>query len=198
MSQTTNQKLDPRVARSRAAVLDAGVELLVEGGPNAVTVEAVSQRSGVAKTTIYRQWESRDELVVDVIGEVARSVPPPPPDMPFEPALRMLMRASCDQARDDRLRRAYPALLLARAQGQPGLDRLRTGAQDEQEARLEELLRRGIAEGRLAPDVTLDDALLQLLAPLVLITSDIHDFDDDVADRIVDLFLASHRPASDR
>lgn len=197
MSQTDSQTGSPRVARSRAAVLEAGVELLVEGGPKAVTVEAIAQRSGVAKTTIYRQWDSRDDLVVDVIGEVARSVPAPPPDMPFEPALRMLMRASCDQARDDRLRRAFPALLLAKAQGQPELDRLRSGAQDEQQARLEDLLRRGIAEGQLAPDVTLEDALLQLLAPLILVTCDLHDFDDDVADRIVDLFLASHRPDGD-
>lgn len=43
--------------------------------------------------------------------------------------------------------------------------------------------------------MTLDDAMLQLYGPLVLITSDLHEFDDDVADRIVDLFLASHRPA---
>jgi AcrR family transcriptional regulator len=194
MSQSANKTLSPRVARSRAAVLDAGVELLVEGGPNAVTVEGVSQRSGVAKTTIYRQWESRDDLVADVIGEVARGVPAPPPDMPFEPALRMLLRASCDQARDERLRRAFPALLLAKSQGQPQLARVRSGAQDDQQAQLEDLLERGVAEGQLAPDVTLEDALLQLLAPLILITCDIHDFDDDVADRIVDLFLASHRP----
>jgi len=193
-ANTTNQTGDTRVARSRAAVLQAGVELLVEGGPHAVTVEAVCQRSGVAKTTIYRHWDSRDDLVVDVIGEVTGSVPAPPPDMPFEPALRMLMRASCDQARDDRLRRAFPALLLAKAQGQPQLDRLRLGAQDEQQARLEDLLRRGIAEGGISSGVTLEDALLQLLAPLILITCDIHDFDDDVADHIVDLFLASHDP----
>jgi hypothetical protein len=114
-----------------------------------------------------------------------------------EGGVRMLMRASCDQARDDRLRRAFPALLLAKAQGQPALDRLGSGAQDEKRAHLEELLRRGVAEGHLAPDVTPDDALLQLLAPLILITCDIHDFDDDVADHIVDLFLASHRPGTD-
>jgi AcrR family transcriptional regulator len=197
MSQTANHPVSPRIARSRAAVLEAGVELLVEGGPNAVTVEAIVQRSGVAKTTIYRQWDSRDDLVADVIGEVARSVPAPPPDMPFEPALRMLMRASCDQARDERLRRAFPGLLLAKAQGQPELDRLHSRAQDEQQARLEDLLRRGVAEGHLAPNVTLQDALLQLLAPLILITCDLHDFDDDIADRIVNLFLASHRPDRD-
>jgi hypothetical protein len=117
--------------------------------------------------------------------------------MPFEPALRMLMRASCDQARDERLRRAFPALLLAKAQRQPALDRVRSGAQDEQQARLEDLLRRGVTEGQLAPDVTLEDALVQLLAPLVLITCDLHDFADDVADHIVDLFLASHRPGNE-
>jgi hypothetical protein len=43
--------------------------------------------------------------------------------------------------------------------------------------------------------VTIDDAMLQLIAPLIMITCGFHEFDDDsVADRIVDLFLASHRP----
>ena len=195
MSQTASQAGDRRVARSRAAVLEAGVELLVEGGPNAVTVEAVVQRSGVAKTTIYRHWSSRDDLVVDVIGEVVGSAPTLSPDMAFEPALRMLIRANCERARDDRLRRAFPAMLLAKAQGQPELDSLRSQTDEDQRALLEDLLRRGIAEGRLNPSATLEDALLQLMAPLIMITCDFHDFDDDVADRIVDLFLASHRPA---
>ena len=30
-----------------------------------------------------------------------------------------------------------------------------------------------------------------------MITCAIHEFDDGIADRIVDLFLASHRPAGD-
>lgn len=190
----TDVARDPRVARSRAAVLEAGVDLLVEGGPNAVTVEAVSQRSGVAKTTIYRQWASREDLVVDVVGEIVTAAPPPPPDMAFEPALRTLIRANCENARDDRLRRAFPAMLLAKAQGQFELDRLRTQSEHDQRALLEGLVQRGVAEGHLAPDVTIEDAMLQLFAPLVLITCGFHEFDDDVADRIVDLFLASHRP----
>ena len=193
MSQSANPH-DPRVARSRAAVLEAGVELLVEGGPNAVTIEAVVQRSGVAKTTIYRHWESRQDLVVDVIGEVVKSAPEPPAGMAFEPALRTMMRAQCVQARDDRVRRAFPALLLANAQGQFELDRLRTRNQSTQTAQIEALLERGVVEGRIAPDVTMNDVMLQLMAPLVLITCGIHEFDEDVADRIVDLFLASHRP----
>jgi AcrR family transcriptional regulator len=187
---------DRRVARSRAAVLDAGVELLVECGPNAVTVDAIVQRSGVAKTTIYRHWGSREDLVVDVIREVVKPTPALRADLPFEEALRTLMRASCAQAADDRLRRAFPALLLAKAQSQPALERLRDETQDDHHSRLEEILRRGVAEGHLRPDVTVQDAVIQLMAPMVLLTCGFQDLDDPAttAERIVDLFLSSHRP----
>ena len=56
----TDLRADPRVARSRTAVLDAATHLLVTGGPAAVTVDAVVAESGVAKSTIYRHWRSRD------------------------------------------------------------------------------------------------------------------------------------------
>ena len=58
---------DPRVARSRAAVISAATELLVDAGPNAVTIDAIVARSGVAKSTIYRHWASRDDVLLDVM-----------------------------------------------------------------------------------------------------------------------------------
>ena len=199
MSQTTNSvgppTADQRVARSRAAVLEAGVELLVECGPHAVTVDAIVQRSGVAKTTIYRHWGSREDLVVDVIREVVKPPPALRDDLPFEEALREMVRVGCAQASDDRLRRAFPALLLAKAQAQPALERLRDDTEQDHHAQLEGLVRRGVAEGHLSPDVTVQDAVLQLMAPLMLMSCGFHEFDDDVADRIVELFLTSHRPA---
>ncbi|MFD1247368.1 TetR/AcrR family transcriptional regulator [Nocardioides ginsengisoli] len=49
------------------------LELLHAGGPDAVTVEAVAARSGVAKTTIYRRHENRVDLlratVTAAVGE---------------------------------------------------------------------------------------------------------------------------------
>jgi hypothetical protein len=65
----------------------------------------------------------------------------------------------------------------AAAPGLTGLDRVRSQTEDDQRAMLEDLLRRGVAEGGIAPDVTTEDALLQLLGPLILITCGIHDFD---------------------
>ncbi|HLG00690.1 MAG TPA: TetR/AcrR family transcriptional regulator [Acidimicrobiia bacterium] len=64
---TDDTSVDPRIQRSRAAVLEATVALLAELGWAGTTVEAVAERSGVAKTTIYRHWRSRDQLVLDAL-----------------------------------------------------------------------------------------------------------------------------------
>ena len=47
------ERIDPRVARSRAAVLEAAAALVTTSGLAGLTVEAVVQRSGVARSTIY-------------------------------------------------------------------------------------------------------------------------------------------------
>ena len=80
--------MDPRIARTRAAVVRAATDLLVEGGPSAVTVDAIVARSGVAKSTIYRHWESRDEILLSVIEQCLPQLATPPDDLPFEPGKR--------------------------------------------------------------------------------------------------------------
>ena len=66
---------DPRRAKSRARVLASAVELLREEGLSGLTIEAVAARSGVAKTTIYRQFADRDELHLSAVHSVGRQVP---------------------------------------------------------------------------------------------------------------------------
>ncbi|KHF34924.1 Bacterial regulatory protein, tetR family [Paenibacillus sp. P1XP2] len=53
-------KMNSRVERSRHNVLTTAFELLSEGGVNGFTVDEVARRSGVAKTTIYRHWPTRE------------------------------------------------------------------------------------------------------------------------------------------
>ena len=50
--------------RSRAAVIGATVDLMVERGMHAVSVDAIAERSGVAKTTVYRHWPTREALIL--------------------------------------------------------------------------------------------------------------------------------------
>ncbi|WP_345495524.1 TetR/AcrR family transcriptional regulator [Nocardia callitridis] len=50
--------MDPRKARSRTRLLDAAASLLTSGGVEAVTIEAVTRMSKVARTTLYRHFDS--------------------------------------------------------------------------------------------------------------------------------------------
>lgn len=58
-----------RASRTRRRVLDATAELLAEGGLPAVTIDAIRDRSGVSKTTIYKHWPNRVFVAVDAFDE---------------------------------------------------------------------------------------------------------------------------------
>jgi AcrR family transcriptional regulator len=70
-------RVDPRIARSRQCVLAATADLLVAHGWGGVTVEAVSARSGVARTTIYRHWPDLRHLLAEALESVMEPCPEP-------------------------------------------------------------------------------------------------------------------------
>ncbi|MBT3155075.1 TetR/AcrR family transcriptional regulator [Streptomyces sp. CHD11] len=60
----------PRNAAADAAILAATREALVELGWSKLTLGDVAVRAGVAKTTLYRRWPGKNELVVDAVAEL--------------------------------------------------------------------------------------------------------------------------------
>jgi AcrR family transcriptional regulator len=56
-----------QTARTRERAMAATLELAAESGISACTFEAVSERSGVARSTLYRHWKTASELVFDAI-----------------------------------------------------------------------------------------------------------------------------------
>jgi AcrR family transcriptional regulator len=67
----------PRNPDVDAAVLAAVCALVDGGGYDAVTVEAVAERAGVARTTVYRRWGTPAELVLAAFADVLSSRPVP-------------------------------------------------------------------------------------------------------------------------
>jgi AcrR family transcriptional regulator len=65
----------PRSEQAHRAILDATLTLLDEGGYGPLTIEAVAARAGVGKTTIYRRWPSKLELVIEAVGEMRPPLP---------------------------------------------------------------------------------------------------------------------------
>lgn len=63
-----------RSEKSRAAIVAATRELLLERGFDGLSIEAVAARAGVGKQTIYRWWPSRPVLVADVLLEDADKI----------------------------------------------------------------------------------------------------------------------------
>ncbi|MFG2192778.1 TetR/AcrR family transcriptional regulator [Streptomyces sp. NPDC048639] len=58
----------PRSAEADQAILDATRAALVELGWGKLTMGDVAARAGVAKTTLYRRWANKSELVVDAVA----------------------------------------------------------------------------------------------------------------------------------
>jgi AcrR family transcriptional regulator len=59
----------PRSARTRQAVLAATAALLSEGGLATATIDAIRDRSGVSKTTIYKHWPNRLCVAIDAFAD---------------------------------------------------------------------------------------------------------------------------------
>jgi AcrR family transcriptional regulator len=57
----------PRSESSRKAILGAARELLLEHGLNSVSMDAVAERAGASKATIYRWWPSKELLALDAL-----------------------------------------------------------------------------------------------------------------------------------
>lgn len=58
----------PRRHGVEETVLAAAVALAGDEGYAGATVDAVAARAGVAKTTVYRRWPSKEALAVDALA----------------------------------------------------------------------------------------------------------------------------------
>jgi AcrR family transcriptional regulator len=64
----------PRSIQSHQAMLQATLELLAEVGFEGMSIEAIATRAGIGKTTIYRRYASKEELVADAIESVREEI----------------------------------------------------------------------------------------------------------------------------
>jgi AcrR family transcriptional regulator len=68
----------PRSERARRAILDAAAHELFAHGVAAITVDAIAERAGVSKATIYKWWPSKGAIAVDAFLETVEPQVPSP------------------------------------------------------------------------------------------------------------------------
>ena len=65
----------PRQPSTDAAILGATIELLTDVGIRGTTTNAIVDRSGGSKATIYRRWPTRDALILDALRTAMQGRP---------------------------------------------------------------------------------------------------------------------------
>ena len=145
--------------KTTAAILGAALELGEELGFEGLTVEGISDRSGIAKTTIYRRWPNVGAIVMDAfLAEVTRLAPiqvGATAHDSLSSSMRLLARAY--RGRLGKILRS----LLGRAQADENLrEAVRSRWVEPRRQVTREIVRKGIETGELRagldPDVVLD------------------------------------------
>ena len=184
---------DPRVAKSRAKLLEAATELLVDGGARAVTVDAVSDRSGVAKSTLYRHFPSRTDLLVAVLSHNIPEIDFDVAKGSFEESLRSLMAEAAAVMSDPDWSRVLPALMSLKS-AVPDVDELTAHERSVRLGHVVSVLDKGIAEGLVPQDVDVSAAATMLLGPLMfaVMSGEVDDL-AGLGSEIADFFMAGCR-----
>ncbi|WP_435093275.1 TetR/AcrR family transcriptional regulator [Clavibacter michiganensis] len=160
----------PRVGRpvdrsGDAAILAAALDLVAERDYDGMALDEVAARTGRAKTTIYRRWATKEDLVLAAIRSVGR--PPEAETLPDTGSLRDDLLAVVDSAwlgGPDR-RAAVFAGLAPAMRGSERLARaIRSEVTDPYVEVYDRLLRRAIERGE-AP--ARSDAAVAVLAEVV-------------------------------
>jgi AcrR family transcriptional regulator len=84
-------RVDPRVERTRQAVLDAASMLLRTEGPGAVTHARVAEVAGIGRATVYRHWPEPEDLLHDAVARKAADLEIPPAGLPTPERLRRVL-----------------------------------------------------------------------------------------------------------
>lgn len=185
-------RVDPRVARSRATAIAATLGLLRERGIAATTMEAVAERSGVAKTTIYRQWRDQPSLVMDAISSTLHE-----PSLPDTGSVRddlvVLLTGLAAALHGSPAAALMPALIEAAERDRAFAALHRTEAAHRHRV-VRQVITRGMERGELPSDTDVDDLLDLLTGPLFYRRwVSIGAVDAAFATRVVDVVLAGLR-----
>jgi AcrR family transcriptional regulator len=156
----------PRDRRVDRSLLDAALALLAVGGPDALTIDAVAARAGVARTTVYRRWSGKDELVLAVLDDVAARLIPAPNLGDTRTDLIAIVETAIRVVGDPEVRSIIAALVSELPSNRALAQRFRRRLLDLRRDELRNVLERGIARGELHGEVDMEAAADLLIGPV--------------------------------
>lgn len=162
--RTEGKRVHGRSARVQSAVLQATAEELGRVGFAALRIEDVAARSGVNKTTIYRRWPTKLELVSAVLAN--ESWPPEDVDTgALDSDIKAVLRDVRERLYTVRERGVLQVLMGERAH--PEVAQLVRAARTRHIAVRQRIFERAIARGELSPHCDPAQLIDLMMTPLV-------------------------------
>lgn len=184
----------PRSTRADGAIIEAVLDLLGEGVTiDGISIEAVAARAGVGKATVYRRWPNKQALLTDAMREL-KGTPPMPRGGTFRERILSLI---CGTGKvDERAARVFPCLMPEVMRSETAYELWQKVITEPRREVVRSVLRQGIAEGELRPDIDIEVAAAALTAPVLLnrMLRWNPNLDDSVlAEQVVDMIFAGIR-----
>ncbi|MET9249078.1 TetR/AcrR family transcriptional regulator [Nonomuraea sp. NPDC003709] len=186
----------PRSEKAEKAIIEATLDLIGEGmGVSDLSIEAIASRAGVGKTTIYRRWSNKEDLVVDALATLKAPVPSLTGTSVRDDLISLLdaMRSESGVARN----RCVMKIAMSEADRYPQLmDRFMKRAIEPRRQAMRAVIERGIANGELRADLDVSMGMAVLTGTMLWFTKwgPAGDLDVDLAERVVDVALAGMAP----
>ena len=156
----------PRDARADAAIRRATLELLLEVGYRGLAIETVAARAGVGKTTVYRRFPSKWELVAAQLAGLQEGLELPDTGAVLTDFFALAEQVIGQAAVVD-LWNLGPRLMIEAAGDPQLLELVRANLITPRRELLKALLRRAVERGELRTDLDLESAVDMLVGPLI-------------------------------
>ena len=104
----------PRSVEADAAILDAAVELFCELGFDALSMEGVAAKAGVGKTTIYRRYPTKIDLVMAASAHMSKGMVPTQETGDLRTDLLAVARSYHRMLTETPVGRAIPMMIVAK------------------------------------------------------------------------------------
>jgi AcrR family transcriptional regulator len=155
---------DSRVVRSRNLILKTTWDLLSENGLGGVSIDEVSRRSGVAKTTIYRHWKTRSDLLIDACSQLEASQNLPGTGN-IRGDLMILLKGLVEMLNHARWASILPSV-IDHAERDPSIAHLHSRLQREHAAPYHEVIKLAMKRGELPKRTDPSAMIAMLFGPL--------------------------------
>lgn len=163
---TSSARVDPRIEQTQRLVKSAALELIAEVGFEGTTIELISERSGVSRSTIYRHWPNPAELLLQSFDPSVPDQDPPALTGDSRADLAAYVQHVADRLNDDRFAAALSAQVDKGRRDPAYRDAHLKYAKQRNEIGVR-IIREGIARGDLCPDLEPEYEIEVVLSQLV-------------------------------